>query len=82
MGYLRNKKDDRVMHFDIIAPSEVKDIAVIHNYGKQYLKSKDQPDQQLTSKECSFCHIETVEASRQEEIEKNGYFIIELENCD
>ena len=76
------KKDGSVMHFDIIAPSEMKDSTIIHNYGKQYLDSKNQPDQQLTSKECSFCHIETLEPSKQQEIEQNGYFIIEIENCD
>lgn len=70
------------MHFDIIASLEVKDIAIIHNYGKQYLDSKDKPDQQVISKECSFCHIETLEPIKREEIEKNGYFIIEMENCD
>ena len=76
------KKDGSVMHFDIIAPSEVKDTTIIHHYGKEYLKSKDQPEQLLTSKECNFCHIEVIEEQREEEIKKNGYYIIEMENCD
>jgi Domain of unknown function (DUF2024) len=29
------KKDDSVMHFDIIAPSEIKDEATIYKYGKE-----------------------------------------------
>ena len=76
------RKDGSIMHFDIIAPSEIKDTDIIHNYGKQYLKSKEQQGQPLTSKECNFCHIETLEVKREEEIKKNGYYIIEMENCD
>ena len=75
------KKDGSVMHFDIIAPYEVKDTNIIYNYGKIYLKTKGQDGQPLTSKECRFCHIETVKQSWEEEINQNGYFIIEMENC-
>ena len=76
------KKDGTVMHFDIIAPSEVKDETIIQNYGKHYLKSKEQPEQLLTSKECSFCHIEKLQPEFEEEITKNGFYIIEMENCN
>lgn len=75
------KKDGSVMHFDIIAPSEVKDTNIIYNYGKNYLKTKEQDGQSLTSKECRFCHIETIKESWENEINQNGYFIIEMENC-
>ena len=76
------KKDGSVMHFDIIAPSEVRDESIIQNYGKQYLKSKDQPEQLLTSKECNFCHIEMVQPEFEKELSQNGYYIIEMENCN
>ena len=76
------KKDGSVMHFDIIAPEETKGENVIQNYGKEYLKSKDQPDQLLTSKECSFCHVQMLQPKFEEEIKENGYYIIEMENCD
>ena len=76
------KKDGSVMHFDIIAPSAVKDETIIQEYGKKYLKSKDQPEQLLTSKECSFCHIETLQQKFEDEINQNGYYIIEMENCN
>ena len=39
------KKDGTVMHFDIIAPSTMKDEITIQEYGKEYLKSKGQPEQ-------------------------------------
>lgn len=76
------KKDGNVMHFDIIAPEEIKDTTTIYSYGKDYLKTKEQEGQPLTSKECKFCHIETVKLQWEAEIKKNGYFIIEIENCN
>ena len=76
------KKDGTIMHFDIIAPSEIKDTTVIYNYGKEYLKAKNQQGQPLTSKECRFCHIETVKPQWEAEIRQKGYFIYEMENCE
>ena len=75
------KKDGSIMHFDIIAPEEIKDTTIIYAYGREYLKTKGQEEQSLTSKECSFCHIETVRPQCEAEIKQKGYFIIEMENC-
>lgn len=76
------KKDGSVMHFDIIAPQEIKDTTIIYRYGIDYLKTKGQEGQPLTSRECRFCHIETVRQSWEVEIDEKGYFIIEIENCN
>lgn len=70
------------MHFDIIASTEIKDTSVIYNYGKEYLKTKGQQGQPLASKECRFCHIETVKSQWENEIRQQGYFIYEMENCE
>ena len=75
------KKDGSVMHFDIIAPEEIKDTSIIYGYGREYLISKRQEGQPLTSKQCRFCHIETVRPEWEAEIKQKGYFIIEMENC-
>lgn len=75
------KKDGSVMHFDIIAPSEINDSAVIYNYGLEYLKEKGQENQPLTANECSFCHIESLRTQWAVAIEQKGYFILEMENC-
>lgn len=75
------KKDGSIMHFDIIAPSEIKDSNIIHGYGLEYLKEKGQEKQPLTSKECRFCHIETVKPLWEASIKSKRYFIIEMENC-
>ncbi len=76
------KKDGNIMHFDIIVPQEIKDTTVIYGYGKDYLKTKGQEGQPLTSKECRFCHIEVVKTDWEIEIKRKGYFIIEMENCN
>ena len=76
------KKDGSVMHFDIIAPEEIKDTTVIYSYGKDYQMTKGQDGQPLTSKECRFCHIEKVRPLWEAEIKQKGYFIIEMENCE
>lgn len=76
------KKDGSVMHFDIIAPQEIRDTSIIYGYGKDYLKNKGQNGQPLSSNECRFCHIESVKPQWEAEIEHKGYFIIEMENCE
>jgi len=75
------KKDGSIMHFDIIAPEEIKETTIIYAYGREYLKAKGQEEQPLTSKECKYCHIETVRLQWEAEINQKGYFIIEMENC-
>lgn len=75
------KKDGSIMHFDIIVPAEVKDFAVIYTFGQEYLKTKDQEGQAISSKQCTFCHVETMQPHWEESIDKKGYFIIEMENC-
>ncbi|OWP79170.1 DUF2024 family protein [Flavobacterium oreochromis] len=75
------KKNGDIMHFDIIAPIEMIDKENIYDYGKEYLKTKGQEGQNLTSEECRFCHVESLQPKWEEEINKKGYFIVEIENC-
>ncbi len=76
------KKDGSVMHFDIIAPEDMKDESQIYEYGREYLKTKGQEGQPLTSKECQFCHVESVNPQKRDEIRQKGYYIVEMENCN
>jgi Domain of unknown function (DUF2024) len=75
------KKDGNIMHFDIIAPFDIKDEKIIHTFGKDYLLSKNQENQSLTAKECSFCHIEKATDEMVLSIQQKGYYIIEMQNC-
>ena len=76
------KKDGKVMHFDIIAPSEIKDAEKIYEYGREYLKTKGHEGLPLTSKECTFCHVEVLKPENEAEITQKGYYIVEMENCN
>lgn len=76
------KIDGAVMHFDIIAPTEIKDQSIIHQYGKQYLATKKQSGQSLSAKECTFCHIESASEEMVSSIEQRGYYIIEMQGCN
>ncbi len=76
------RKDGRVMHFDILAPAEIEDSSTIYRFGSEYLKTKGQAGQSLTSEQCRFCHLETMRPQWEESIKSQGNHIIEMENCD
>lgn len=76
------RKDGKIMHFDILVEENQKDAAQIFEYGKAYLKSVQQEGQNLTSNECSFCHIGNAPLAIENQILNSGYAIIELENCN
>jgi len=74
------KNNNIVMHFDILV-EESKTLEDALAFGKEYLESKKLSDKQLTTKECKFCHMETASTEVEEIVLKDGYYIIEMENC-
>ncbi len=76
------KKDGAVMHFDILAPEDIKDENTIHSFGKEYLQSKNEEGRSLTARECRFCHIEKATPEMESGIKQKGYYIIEMQNCN
>jgi hypothetical protein len=76
------RNDNRVMHFDILVPSEVTAEDTIFSYGNEYLQSKAIQGKQVTTKECTFCHMEHASEEVIAGITEKGYFIIEMENCN
>ncbi|PWV54324.1 DUF2024 family protein [Chitinophaga sp. S165] len=75
------KRNGETMHFDIIVPDDIKDEAVVHNMGKDYLSTKDQQGQPLTARECRLCHQEVASPEMVSGIAQKGYYIIEMEGC-
>ncbi|MFY8036472.1 MAG: DUF2024 family protein [Cyclobacteriaceae bacterium] len=75
------RKSGRVMHFDIVVPRTLKDEKLIYTFGKEYLQSKSEAEQSLTSQECRFCHVEKATEKMIDSIHQKGYYIIELQNC-
>ncbi len=76
------KKNGETMHFDIIVPDHLIDESIVHQMGKEYLSSKNQKDQPLTSRECRLCHQEIASPEMEASISQKGYYIIEMEGCD
>ncbi len=70
------------MHFDIVVPSTLNDAPTVYKYGQQFLESKPFNTAALSSEECRFCHIEQATDAMIRAIEAQGFFIIEMENCE
>lgn len=77
-----NKDNGEIMHFDILVPSNITDAQTIFNFGMHYLKTKPFKTNQLTANECRLCHIDQATAEIIADVEKKGYSIIEMENCN
>ena len=76
------REDGNIMHFDILVPENINNEQIMFNFGKAYLKTKSFKTAQLSSNECRLCHIEQATKEMIASIEKQGYDIIEIENCN
>ena len=76
------RADNVVMHFDILVPNSMTDERQIFAFGNEYLDTKPFDTGKLSTKECRFCHIEEASAQLISEVQKKGYAIIEMENCN
>lgn len=74
------RKDGGLMHFDIIVPTQTSEDSV-RAFGREYLKTKGQEGQQLTARDCQFCHIEQASPEIEKQIGSYGYYILELQGC-
>jgi hypothetical protein len=72
------KKDGNVMHFDIMLPEGI-NAETIYQYGKQYLQTKNETESKLDIEECQFCHIEEPTSEMKAAIERQGYYILEMD---
>ncbi len=77
-----DRNDGKQMHFDIIVPSSITDIATVLNYGHAFLSTKPFQTKNLTSSECRYCHIEQATEAMTSAIAAQGFYILEMENCD
>lgn len=78
------RPDGRSMHFDILVRDEAahKDLPVVVAHGRRYLAAKGLPGAELGTRECRFCHVESAPPAVEAEIERIGFAIIELQDCD
>ena len=75
------KKDGSIMHFDIIVPNEITNTDQIFGYGRLYLTSKGQENQELSSNQCKYCHFEHLQKFMKKDLIEKGYYIIEMSGC-
>lgn len=73
------KEDGNVMHFDVVVPESKSIMEILFNYAKEFLKSKGIFYAEIDTKNCQFCHIETLTDSMKSDIELKGYHIIEMD---
>ena len=76
------REDGKTMHFDILVPATMEDKDSIFKYGREFLSTKPFKTAELSSKECKFCHMEQAANTIADIINKEGYYIIEMENCE
>lgn len=76
-----NRENGKVMHFDILVPDDLTNRERVFEFGRIYLKSKDFETKGITSKKCTFCHIGQATNEVMANIAKEGFHIIEMENC-
>lgn len=70
------KEDGNLLKFDIIVPSEFKDIDKIYQFGNEFLKEEGIKAKKLISaEECDFCHMEIANEKISGEIKEKGYSI-------
>jgi hypothetical protein len=75
------RPDGRVMHFDVLVPAEGHDLEQVLAYARRYLAAKGMPAKGLDAQACHFCHTEFAALPARQAIERDGFAIIELANC-
>jgi len=71
--------DGHTIHFDVITDKNDTENAI--SFAKEWLKSIGEENAKVTTKECKFCHSESVPEDMEIEIMTNGYFIVKMEGC-
>lgn len=72
-------KEGHIMHFDVITDKNNIENAI--TFAKEWLNSVGEKDAMVTTKECRFCHTQSVSEEIEIEIMTNGYFIAKMEGC-
>jgi len=69
-----------IIHFDVLMKHGArKEIAVQH--AREFLTSIGESADKLKSERCNFCHSDVVNKEIKTQIEKIGYYILQMEGC-
>jgi hypothetical protein len=72
-------QDGHTMHFDVIMDKNEIEKAI--SFAKKWLKSIGEESSTVTTKECKFCHTQSVPEDMEIEIMTDGYSISKMEGC-
>jgi len=68
------------MHFDVLVP-EGTSADKAFEYGKEWLESIGEDSKGLRQELCNFCHTELARSVVESDIQKNGYYILQMQGC-
>ncbi len=77
--YVRKANSDTA-HFDIIVPEGKNSLEEVIAFGKNYLESIGEVNRNIATTECQFCHIEEPTAEMLEDIGRQGYHVLVMED--
>jgi hypothetical protein len=67
------------LHFDVLLPSGNGERAV--EYARKWLQHIGIDIVKIRQDNCRYCHTEAANPEVQRQIEKDGYFILQMEGC-
>ena len=71
---------ERVLHFDVLVEhGTTKEQAFA--YGQKWLFEIGESLETLNQSHCNFCHSENANEEVQKAIDKDGFFILQIEGC-
>ncbi|MEZ5814535.1 MAG: DUF2024 family protein [Alphaproteobacteria bacterium] len=70
----------RMIHFDVLVPSGTSADQAFA-YAKAWLEEIGENAQGLDQSRCNFCHVERARPHVQNDIQKQGYHILQMEGC-
>lgn len=69
-----------VLHFDVLLPNGTPKEQALR-YAQSFLASIGLKEARLATVRCDFCHSEAATPHIREAVEKDGYFILQMEGC-
>jgi hypothetical protein len=73
-------KNGHVIHFDVfVKEGTSNDLAF--EFAQKFLKEIGEEENALKQSQCNFCHTEQANPTIQQQLQENGYAILQMEGC-
>lgn len=74
------KSDGTVIHFDVFVESGTPAAQAL-TYGRRWLLDIGEQSAGLEQSRCNFCHSEIANPAVQQQIQSEGFYILQMEGC-